>query len=147
MSSDGEEIVMAGMGGELMCEIIGRAPWLKDGKALVLQPMTKAEELRKYLADNGFVIEKKPLFRRLLCVFSSKGCLFGRNQNSKAIFIMACFCCKYWTILFFIRKNCFQGLHKADALNNTEDFKEEAKELYEIYDEISATISLRDFNK
>ena len=57
LPEEADDIVMAGMGSELICNIIERAPWLKDSdKRLILQPMTKAHILRKYLLDNGFEI-------------------------------------------------------------------------------------------
>ena len=51
------DIVLAGMGGELIIRLIGEAPWLKAGdKRLILQPMTSAEELRRFLEREGFAI-------------------------------------------------------------------------------------------
>lgn len=48
------DIVLAGMGGELIIRLIGEAPWLKAGdKRLILQPMTSAEELRRFLEREG----------------------------------------------------------------------------------------------
>ena len=56
-SGEADDIVIAGMGAELICSIIDRAEWLKNpDKHLILQPMTKAHVLRKYLTDNGFEI-------------------------------------------------------------------------------------------
>ncbi len=56
-SDEADDIVMAGMGAELICNIIDRAEWLKNpDKHLILQPMTKAHILRKYLTENGFEI-------------------------------------------------------------------------------------------
>ncbi len=50
-------VVMAGMGGILITQIIDRAHWLcTDTKTLVLQPMTDAPLLRTYLAEHGFAI-------------------------------------------------------------------------------------------
>lgn len=55
-----DDAVIAGMGGELMIKIIDRAPLLKDPqKRLILQPMTSAYELRKYLWESGFNIERE----------------------------------------------------------------------------------------
>lgn len=50
------DVIIAGMGGELISQIISDADWLKKGTNLVLQPMTKAEVLRKWLYKNGFEI-------------------------------------------------------------------------------------------
>lgn len=54
---EADDIVMAGMGGELMIRLIEAAPWLKDGeKRLILQPMTSAEDLRRFLEREGFAV-------------------------------------------------------------------------------------------
>lgn len=51
------DIVIAGMGGELIASIIDAKPDVKRPDVrLILQPMTKPEHLRKYLAANGFEI-------------------------------------------------------------------------------------------
>ena len=56
-SDECDDIVIAGMGGELICSIIEAAPWLQDGdKHLILQPMTRPEILRSYLYKNGYEI-------------------------------------------------------------------------------------------
>lgn len=55
-----DTIVIAGMGGDLICSIIDRADWVLDPRfSLILQPMTKAEVLRYYLINNGFWIQKE----------------------------------------------------------------------------------------
>lgn len=57
---EADDIVIAGMGGEMMIHIISEAPWLKNGnKHLILQPMTSAEELRVYLAAQGFAVVRE----------------------------------------------------------------------------------------
>ena len=56
------DIAIFGMGGELVCRIIEESPWVKkDGIRLILQPMTKQAETRKYLLDNGFSIVDEAL--------------------------------------------------------------------------------------
>lgn len=70
------EIVIAGMGGETIIEILEAAPWLKDGtdRRLVLQPMTKTVELRTWLYRNGFSIREEHLIkdgRHLYCVMAA----------------------------------------------------------------------------
>lgn len=56
VSLDGvTDIVVAGMGGELISNILSCGDSL-EGINLVLQPMTQAAYLRKWLAENGFLI-------------------------------------------------------------------------------------------
>ncbi len=55
-----DDIVIAGMGGETIAAILGDASWTKDGRyRFVLQPMTRAEKLRRFLYENGFSIEEE----------------------------------------------------------------------------------------
>lgn len=52
-----DTIIIAGMGGELICRILDRAEWCMDRRyKLILQPMTKAEVLRYWLVNNEFEI-------------------------------------------------------------------------------------------
>ena len=55
-----DTVIIAGMGGEVISGIIQRAAFLKDRtKTLILQPTTAAKELRLFLAQNGFTIERE----------------------------------------------------------------------------------------
>lgn len=57
---EADDIVLAGMGGELIASIIEKAPWLKNKeKHLILQPMTSAEELRRFLQKEGYAVLKE----------------------------------------------------------------------------------------
>ena len=55
------DVVIAGMGGETIRDILAapKAEFVKKNVNLVLQPMTKAEILRPWLADHGFAILKE----------------------------------------------------------------------------------------
>ncbi len=51
------DVVIAGMGGELISHIVSGNEGLKNSdNMLILQPMTKPEYLRYYLANNGFSV-------------------------------------------------------------------------------------------
>lgn len=55
-----EEVVIAGMGGELIARILSQCPQVKSGKVgLVLQPMTRAPQLRSWLYENGFALTRE----------------------------------------------------------------------------------------
>lgn len=57
---EADDIVIAGMGGELIRDILAAAPWVKDaGKRLILQPMTHHEDLIGWLYENGFAIGRQ----------------------------------------------------------------------------------------
>lgn len=55
------ECVIAGMGGELICEILKADIKTARSMKLILQPMNAQYELRKYLIENGFKIIKEDI--------------------------------------------------------------------------------------
>lgn len=56
-----DTIAIAGMGGETIASILDAAPWTKEGKLLLLQPMTSFPDLRLWLQKNGYNIEKETI--------------------------------------------------------------------------------------
>lgn len=68
------DIVIAGMGGILISEILAKRHPL-DGKNLVLQPMTQAPFLRNWLCENGYeILSEAPSFAndKWYCVINAK---------------------------------------------------------------------------
>ena len=56
------DVVIFGMGGELIVKILSEAAWIKERcVGLVLQPMSHAEILRAWLCKNGFTIQGETL--------------------------------------------------------------------------------------
>lgn len=75
--------VLAGMGGELIARILGEAEFLREkekGKNLILQPMTSAPGLRRFLHEAGFLLireeavwEKGKLYTVMLARYEGPG--------------------------------------------------------------------------
>lgn len=59
---EADTVIIAGMGGENIAQILAAAPWTADGgHTLLLQPMSKMEVLRDFLAHNGYEITREQL--------------------------------------------------------------------------------------
>lgn len=57
-----DTVVIAGMGGENIAEILRAAPWTaRTGCTLLLQPQSRAEELRTFLCGHGYAIRRERL--------------------------------------------------------------------------------------
>lgn len=59
--ADADCVVIAGMGGENMAEMLAAAPWTRENVTLVLQPQSKADVLRRFLVENGYEITSETL--------------------------------------------------------------------------------------
>ena len=74
---DGDAVSICGMGGEMIASILEAAPWTAKGDhKLVLQPMTAGNKLRRWLADNGYAVEREALARegdRIYVVLQARG--------------------------------------------------------------------------
>ncbi len=60
-AGDTEEIIIAGMGGDLIISIISDGIEKALSSRLILQPMNSQAELRQFLIENGFEIENEDL--------------------------------------------------------------------------------------
>lgn len=72
-------VVVAGMGGETICSVLENCSCVQDF-TLVLQPMTKAETVRRWLFEHGFKItaEKAVVDGKFIYVVM-KAVFFGEN--------------------------------------------------------------------
>ena len=58
-AADADTIVIAGMGGETILQILENAPWTKsEAVKLILQPQSKIDLLCRFLYDNGYEIKE-----------------------------------------------------------------------------------------
>lgn len=57
LPDEADDIILAGMGGTLIAQLLSRAEWLKDkNKRIIVQPMTHSENVREFFCKNGFEI-------------------------------------------------------------------------------------------
>ena len=96
--SEAEVIVIAGMGGILISDILEKSKAVAlSSKYLILQPMTAAKELREYLCANSFSIEREDLVAEedkiynILCVrpggktqYTEKELILGKGLDKAA---------------------------------------------------------------
>ena len=132
---EADEIIICGMGGTLMTDILEAAPWVKrQGMHLVLQPMTHSEDVRIYLLANGFCVTEE----RFVVDAGKVYCCISADFDGKARDIDEGFChfgflppsdeINYQYVL--------RQLHRVDvklaALKDREDAAEEYKRLLSI---------------
>ena len=74
-----DAILILGMGGELIANIIDKEPNIKNEKyRLILQPMTHPEILREYLFENGFeiiaekLVDEYKIYQIIIAVYTGK---------------------------------------------------------------------------
>ena len=76
------DIVICGMGGELIASIIDASEYpKKEGVRLILQPMSQAARLRQYLSGAGFATvggalcrAQDKLYQCIVCEYTGKAC-------------------------------------------------------------------------
>lgn len=71
-----DTIAIAGMGGETIAAILHAAPWTRQDKLLLLQPMTGAPKLRQWLQGNGYSILREAISRegkKLYSIWTVRG--------------------------------------------------------------------------
>ena len=134
-----DDIVVAGMGGETIISILEGCSWSKDiTKHYVLQPMTKASLLRKYLCENGFEIQDEKAVRdsgRIYTVMSVYYtgistmpdflfCEIGKLANKKDV-----------ESVEYIKNRAAAVLKKAEGLSKTDS--KSAEKVYELYESIT----------
>ena len=78
---DFDVMVCAGMGADTMISILGASPWLKDSRyRLILQCQSKRPELRKWLCDAGYRINRETLAKDGKFVYSVMEVTYAPGQ-------------------------------------------------------------------
>ena len=79
---DFDTMVCAGMGADTMMSILSHAPWLKDPKyRLILQCQSKRPELRRWLYDEGYRINRETLAKDGKFVYSIMEVVFDPGHG------------------------------------------------------------------
>ena len=77
-----DSMVCAGMGADTMMHILSDAPWLKDPKyRLILQCQSKRPELRQWLYDAGYRINRETLAKDGKFVYSIMEVVYDPNHG------------------------------------------------------------------
>jgi tRNA (adenine22-N1)-methyltransferase len=143
--NDITDIVIAGMGGELICQIIDNCNELLDSsKNLILQPMTNAAAVRQYLYQKGFKILKEAAViddKYTYCIIRS--CYYGKSAQTSKFF-------EYIGKISentddeskeYLRRQYIRVMNIAKGLECSKNKKSEALEYYEIAKRISEIIN------
>ncbi|MBR6781012.1 MAG: SAM-dependent methyltransferase, partial [Clostridia bacterium] len=83
-ADEAEDITMCGMGGTLMTRILSGCVWLqKEDLHLILQPQSHVWEVRSFLFQNGFCIEREEILKDAGKLYITISAYFtGEQQQS-----------------------------------------------------------------
>lgn len=141
MPDEADDIVIAGMGGILISEILTAAPWVKDkNKRLILQPQSHSEDVRKYLFKNGFEI-----LNETACFEDDKVyiCMCAEytgeiTEHSDSEILLGCFKDRNdEASIAFCEKKLKRIRVRLQALKNTDSENSEIEKLERILDEVT----------
>lgn len=128
-----DDVIICGMGGELIAEIIGGCRFLSEDTRFILQPMTKANYLRCWLCENGFeIIEERAAYddQRIYAILYVK--YTGKRREPDEIFAL----CGKMTDSGYLRKTAEKLLRQAEGMSVSESLGGEAEKLRGLADAI-----------
>lgn len=141
-ADEAQEIILAGMGGILITELLERTAWLRDSsKHLIIQPMTHAEDVRRFLVNNGFrIISEDACFEGNRCYISvcaQFDDVFKKPVSPAYYYIGELPACGNEAARENIKRLHQRLKKRADALERSGTAPEEIRELKAIIQEIS----------
>ena len=134
-------VVLAGMGGILISELLMRAGWLCDESVqIVVQPMSHAEYVRRFLYENGFEITEektaadgKHVYLALSAVYTGK-----RTEYTEAkLYYGKLLENRDETTARYLRRQYERLKKRYDAIGTDERYKDESLVLKAILDELN----------
>lgn len=120
------DVVIAGMGGELISRILSDKK-AENGKLnFILQPMTKANLLRRFLAERGFEVKKETAvsegkfsYAVMKCVFTGKPYAIDDVREYIGVMDMTEeFCAAYGRIQSARLKRAAEGMAESDPVQS-----------------------------
>ncbi len=123
-----DDVIICGMGGELIAEIISGCRFLSEDTRFILQPMTKANYLRCWLCENGFeLIEERAAYddSRIYTIMYVK--YTGERSMPDEMFAL----CGKMTDGGYLRKTAEKLLKKAAGMSLSGSFGGEAEKIRE----------------
>ena len=133
-------VTICGMGGELMCEIISHR---KDSMTkFVLQPQRSVDDLRCYLAQNGFEIKKEAVSRegdKMYCAFyaefTGEKCEISKREALLGKKELHCDKKLYAEYVVYRKKEIEKALSQMEKANAAGDRKAELEAILKVYQE------------
>ncbi|MDE6727732.1 MAG: class I SAM-dependent methyltransferase [Oscillospiraceae bacterium] len=124
-----DDVIICGMGGELITEIIGGCRFLSDDTRFILQPMTKANYLRCWLCENGYeIVEERAAYddQRIYTIIYVK--YTGERREPDEIFAL----CGKMTDSGYLRKTAEKLLKQAEGMSVSGNLGGEVEKIREI---------------
>jgi len=141
-TGEGQDFILAGMGGTLIAELLGRTAWLKDSsKRLIIQPMTHAEDVREFLCKQSFeILFEQACFEEHRCYIAM--CAQYKGVSPKPVspayyYVGELPSGKTEASREYIKRQRLRLKKRADGLEKSGQNPEEAMALREIIQEIS----------
>lgn len=121
-----DDVIICGMGGELIAEIISECRFLSEDTRFILQPMTKPNYLRCWLCENGFeIIEERAAYDDLRIYTIMYVKYTGERSEPDELFAL----CGKMTDSGYLRKTAEKLLKKADGMSLSDGLSGEAEKI------------------
>lgn len=121
-----DDVIICGMGGELIARIIGGCGFVNADTRFILQPMTRAELLRKWLYENGYeLIEERTAYDggRGYAIMHAR--FTGERRIVDELFALT----GKITDGNFLQKIADKLSKKADGMSKSADYAEQAEKM------------------
>ncbi len=128
-----DDVIICGMGGELIADIMQGCRFLSADTRFILQPMTKAEVLRRRLYRDGFeIIEEHTAYDGKRAYVIMLAAYTGERRDIDELFA----CTGMVQDKHFLKLTADKLLKNASRMEQSDSFGEEAKHLKSLADDI-----------